>query len=170
MSAPSAQKKPDELLSIETLKKKPALLYGSIGGVVLVVGLLIFAVVSMTRGKKGGSRVEAPEALPVADAYTRLPAAPAPTPAMGQPQALPALLPSRTEVLLTQLQENSRNNPEVWANILRGWLTEEEAGLMTRHASHRKHIVKNRRIAKGGHTTGRSGRQDRWRADEAVER
>ena len=126
LSAPSAQKKPDELLSIETLKKKPALLYGSIGGVVLVVGLLIFAVVSMTRGKKGGSRVEAPEALPVADAYTRLPAAPAPTPAMGQPQALPALLPSRTEVLLTQLQENSRNNPEVWANILRGWLTEEE--------------------------------------------
>jgi hypothetical protein len=29
-------------------------------------------------------------------------------------------------VLLTQLQENSRNNPEAWANILRGWLGEEE--------------------------------------------
>jgi flagellar biosynthesis/type III secretory pathway M-ring protein FliF/YscJ len=36
-------------------------------------------------------------------------------------------MPSRTEVLLTQLQENSRNNPEAWANILRGWLNEEEA-------------------------------------------
>ena len=32
-------------------------------------------------------------------------------------------MPSRTEVLLTQLQENSRNNPEAWANILRGWLS-----------------------------------------------
>ena len=36
-------------------------------------------------------------------------------------------MPSRTEVLLTQLQENGKNNPEVWAGILRGWLTEEEA-------------------------------------------
>jgi flagellar biosynthesis/type III secretory pathway M-ring protein FliF/YscJ len=35
-------------------------------------------------------------------------------------------MPSRTEVLLNQLQENSRNNPEAWANILRGWLAEEE--------------------------------------------
>jgi flagellar M-ring protein FliF len=122
LSAPSAQKKPDELLSIETLKKKPALLYGSIGGVVLVIGLVIFA---LTRGKKGG-RVETQEALPVADAYSRLPAPPPlPTPAVAG-QQLPALMPSRTEVLLTQLQENSRNNPEVWANILRGWLTEEE--------------------------------------------
>ena len=40
---------------------------------------------------------------------------------------LPALMPSRTEVLLTQLQESGKNNPEVWAGILRGWLTEEEA-------------------------------------------
>jgi flagellar biosynthesis/type III secretory pathway M-ring protein FliF/YscJ len=47
--------------------------------------------------------------------------------AIGEPSRLPALLPSRTEVLLTQLQENSRNNPEAWANILRGWLAEEEA-------------------------------------------
>jgi flagellar biosynthesis/type III secretory pathway M-ring protein FliF/YscJ len=29
-------------------------------------------------------------------------------------------------VLLTQLQENSRNNPEAWANVLRSWLAEEE--------------------------------------------
>jgi flagellar biosynthesis/type III secretory pathway M-ring protein FliF/YscJ len=45
---------------------------------------------------------------------------------MGAPSHLPALMPSRTEVLLNQLQENSRNNPEAWANILRGWLGEEE--------------------------------------------
>lgn len=123
LSKPSAQKKPDDLLSIETLKKKPALLYGSIAGVVLVVGLVIFA---MTRGKKRAPTVEMQEALPVADAYARLPVAPAPSAPIGQAPALPALMPSRTEVLLTQLQENSRNNPEVWANILRGWLTEEE--------------------------------------------
>ncbi len=47
--------------------------------------------------------------------------------ALGEPSRLPALMPSRTEVLLNQLQENSRNNPEAWANILRGWLAEEEA-------------------------------------------
>jgi hypothetical protein len=52
--------------------------------------------------------------------------------AAGAPQALgshplPALMPSRTEVLLSQLQESGKNNPEVWAGILRGWLTEEEA-------------------------------------------
>jgi len=123
LSKPSPQKKPDELLSIETLKKKPALLYGSIGGVVLVVGLVIFA---MTRGKKRAATVETQQALPVADAYARLPVAPAPHTPVGQTAPLPALMPSRSEVLLTQLQENSRNNPEVWANILRGWLTEEE--------------------------------------------
>ncbi len=47
-------------------------------------------------------------------------------PAVGTATHLPALMPSRTEVLLTQLQESSRNNPEAWANILRGWLAEEE--------------------------------------------
>jgi len=123
VSKPSPQKKPDELLSIETLKKKPALLYGSIGGVVLLVGLVIFA---MTRGKTRAATVETQQALPVADAYARLPVAPAPHTPVGQTAPLPALMPSRSEVLLTQLQENSRNNPEVWANILRGWLTEEE--------------------------------------------
>ena len=36
-------------------------------------------------------------------------------------------LRSRDAVLASQLQENGRNNPEVWANVLRGWLAEEEA-------------------------------------------
>jgi flagellar biosynthesis/type III secretory pathway M-ring protein FliF/YscJ len=40
---------------------------------------------------------------------------------------MPALMPSRTEVLLGQLQETGRNNPELWAGILRGWLAEEES-------------------------------------------
>jgi flagellar M-ring protein FliF len=125
---PPAPKKPDEVFSIETLKKKPALLWGSVGGGVLVIGLVIFAIVSMARGNKRAASLEAQEVLPAADAYTRLPVAAAgPIAAVaGQPSHLPALMPSRTEVLLTQLQENSRNNPEAWANILRGWLGEEE--------------------------------------------
>ncbi len=125
LGAPGAQKKPDEVFSIETLKKKPALLYGSIGGVVLVIGLVVFAI---TRGRKKGGNVEAQEALPVVDTYAGLPpAAMGATASLAEPSRLPALMPSRTEVLLTQLQENSRNNPEAWANILRGWLSEEEA-------------------------------------------
>jgi flagellar M-ring protein FliF len=125
MGAPGKQKKPDEVFSIETLKKKPALLWGSVGGAVLVIGLAVFA---MMRGGKRGASMETREALPVADAYAGLPAAPGGAAVgLGEPSRLPALMPSRTEVLLTQLQENSRNNPEVWANILRGWLSEEEA-------------------------------------------
>lgn len=126
LGAPSSQKKPDEVFSIETLKKKPALLYGSIGGAVLVIGLIVFAIVKMMGGKKSG-RASVQEALPVVDAYTGIPAAQTPGGvALSPPSHLPALMPSRTEVLLNQLQDTSRNNPEAWANVLRGWLTEEE--------------------------------------------
>jgi flagellar biosynthesis/type III secretory pathway M-ring protein FliF/YscJ len=45
----------------------------------------------------------------------------------GMPSNIPALMPSRSETLLAQLQESGRNNPELWANVLRGWLAEEEA-------------------------------------------
>jgi hypothetical protein len=79
------------------------------------------------RGGKGGTTVETHGALPVVDTYAGLP--PGPTgaaPAVSEPTRFPALMPSRTEVLLTQLQENSRNNPEAWANVLRSWLAEEE--------------------------------------------
>jgi flagellar M-ring protein FliF len=131
LGAPGAQKKPDEVFSIETLKKKPALMYGTIGGGVVVIGLIVFGIVKMAGGKKGG-RADGQVALPVAaDAYVGLPAGPMPggtainAPPMGT--SLPALMPSRTEVLLNQLQESSRNNPEAWAGILRGWLSEEES-------------------------------------------
>ena len=122
-----AQKKPDEVLSIETLKKKPALLWGSVAGVVLLIGLVSFVLARLMRGGKGSASVETREALPVVDTYAGLPAGPAgaATP-IGEPSRLPALMPSRTEVLLNQLTENSRNNPEAWANVLRSWLAEEE--------------------------------------------
>jgi flagellar M-ring protein FliF len=126
LGAPGAQKKTDEVFSIETLKKKPAVLWGSVGGAVLVIGLVVFAV---TRGRKAGASVETRGALPVVDTYAALPPGTptGATAALAEPSRLPALMPSRTEVLLTQLQENSRNNPEAWANVLRGWLSEEEA-------------------------------------------
>jgi flagellar M-ring protein FliF len=122
------QKAPDQVFSIETLKKKPALLWGSVGGIVLVIGLVVFGIIKMMRGgNRGGAGVETREALPVVDAYTGLPSAASAATPIGEPSRLPALMPSRTEVLLTQLQENRSNNPEAWANILRSWLTEEEA-------------------------------------------
>jgi flagellar M-ring protein FliF len=128
LGPPGADKKTDEVFSIETLKKKPALLWGSVGGVVLVIGLVVFAIVKMMRGGNRGSIVDAREALPAVDTYAGLPSGPAGMAAsLGEPARLPALMPSRTEVLLNQLQENSRNNPEAWANVLRGWLAEEES-------------------------------------------
>jgi flagellar biosynthesis/type III secretory pathway M-ring protein FliF/YscJ len=128
LSAPEAPKKPDVVFSIETLKKKPALLWGSVGGAVLLIALLGFALARLMRGGKGEASVETRQALPVVDTYAGLPAGPTAgaAPAMSEPARFPALMPSRTEVLLTQLQENSRNNPEAWANVLRSWLAEEE--------------------------------------------
>jgi flagellar M-ring protein FliF len=121
MRPPESAKKPDEVLSLETLKKKPALLWGSVGGAVLLVALVVFA---MTRGRKKGVTFETREVLPVSAPPAGALAAATVGPDTHQ---LPALMPSRTEVLLSQLQENGKNNPEVWAGILRGWLTEEES-------------------------------------------
>ena len=127
LGAPGAQKKPDEVLSLETLKKKPALLWGSVAGVVLVIGLLAFVLARLMGGGKRAASVETHQALPVVDTYAGLPPGPPGAAApLGEPSRLPALMPSRTEVLLTQLQENRSNNPEAWANILRSWLSEEE--------------------------------------------
>jgi flagellar M-ring protein FliF len=104
------------------LKNKPVL-YGSIAGVLLMIGVVIFAV---TRGKKREVEVDMGEALPPSASI------PATSLASGggmsvMPSNVPALMPSRTEALLAQLQESGRNNPELWANVLRGWLAEEEA-------------------------------------------
>jgi flagellar M-ring protein FliF len=105
------------------LKNKPVL-YGGIAGVVLMIGVVIFAV---TRSKKRKVEIDMGEALPPA---VTMPATPLPSGNTGpsaMPSNVPALMPSRTEALLAQLQENGRNNPEQWANVLRGWLAEEEA-------------------------------------------
>jgi flagellar biosynthesis/type III secretory pathway M-ring protein FliF/YscJ len=80
----------------------------------------------MMRGGKRGQSAEAQHALPAVDTYAGLPGGPAAAATIAEAARLPALLPSRTEVLLNQLQDNSRNNPEAWANVLRGWLSEEE--------------------------------------------
>jgi flagellar M-ring protein FliF len=103
------------------LKNKPVL-YGAIAGVVLMIGVVIFAV--SRGGRKSDVELDMGEALPPV-ASTPLP--PGNTGMHALPSNVPALMPSRTEALLAQLQENGRNNPEQWANVLRGWLAEEEA-------------------------------------------
>ncbi len=130
-AAPAAPPKTDDAFSLESLKKKPALLWGSVGGAALLLLLVGFVVV---RGMKRGRAAEPQAALPQPVAPSAVPAS---LPAAGSSEAalaaaidrarVPALMPSRTEVLLTQLQEGGRNNPEAWAGILRGWLSEEEA-------------------------------------------
>ena len=124
---PDASKKPDEVLSLETLKKKPALLWGSVGGGVLLVGVLVFA---MTRSGKRRTTFETRETLPATPPPAGVLAPTVATPnvaSIAESHQLPALMPSRTEVLLNQLHDTGKNNPEVWAGILRGWLTEEDA-------------------------------------------
>ena len=120
-AAPASAKKPDEVFSLETLKKKPAVLWGSVGGAVLLLSLVAFA---LTRGRKAKVNLETRQALPVASPPAAALAAPPP---LTETHQIPALMPSRTEVLLNQIQDSGRNNPELWAGILRGWLTEEEA-------------------------------------------
>jgi flagellar M-ring protein FliF len=121
---PDSPKKTDDVLSLEALKKKPALLWGSVGGAVLLLALIIFA---FTRGGRGRVTVETREALPVATPESIPAAIQAGAPPGTEMPRLPALMPSRTEVLLTQLQESGKNNPEAWANILRSWLAEGDA-------------------------------------------
>ena len=135
MELPPAQTsepaKRDHLTGIDALKQKPMILWGSAGGAVVVIALVIFA---MSRGKKKERLQDMPEVLPPASTMASLAAAAGSQP-LGQTGAiaanegsrLPALMPSRTEVLLNQLQESGRNNPEAWAGVLRGWLSEEEA-------------------------------------------
>ncbi len=126
-TAPVAEpRKPDNLTGLDALKQKPAILWGSVGGGVVVIAVLVFA---LTRGKKRAPAPNMPEVLTAGSPMPNLVAAGSPPGAVaaGESSRLPALMPSRTEVLLTQLQESGRNNPEAWAGILRGWLAEEEA-------------------------------------------
>jgi flagellar M-ring protein FliF len=122
-------KKTEDSFSLEALKKKPALLWGSVAGAVFVLAMVAFV---FTRGRRTQQSYQAPEALPA-------PVSPAPLQpgmpaaidqaymASGDRSRIPALMPSRTEVLISQLQENGKNNPAAWAGVLRGWLSEEEA-------------------------------------------
>jgi flagellar M-ring protein FliF len=126
-SAPAPEPAKRDLTALDTLKQNPMILWGSAGGAVVVIALVIFAV---SRGKKREPLQDMPEVLPPVASMASLSATGASQPgAIGASEGsrLPALMPSRTEVLLTQLQESGRNNPEAWAGILRGWLSEEEA-------------------------------------------
>jgi flagellar biosynthesis/type III secretory pathway M-ring protein FliF/YscJ len=85
----------------------------------------------MARGRKKTAAPAMPEVLaaPASGPAGLPPASPSQAGALqgGDMPQFPALMPSRTEVLLKQLQDAGRNNPEAWAGVLRGWLSEEEA-------------------------------------------
>lgn len=117
---PAPQKKPEITTQAQDLLKNKPVVWGAAAGGALI---LIVIVAGIARGKKRRKNVDIGEPL--------LPAAAPSSPAAaiaGNTSAVPSLPPSRTEALLKQLQEAGRNNPEQWAGVLRGWLSEEEAG------------------------------------------
>ena len=118
-AAPAA-KKPESPFSMEALKKNPTMLYGTGAAVVaiLLVGFLAFG------RKKRGEPIPVQAALPAATTPAIVSAANAPE-AVAAAAKLPALLPSKSESLLNQLQETGRKDPEAWAGVVRGWLAEE---------------------------------------------
>src|SRR5580658_8811052 len=59
--APEPVKQHDNLTALETLKQKPMILWGSAGGAVVVIALVVFAV---SRGKKREPARDMPEVLP----------------------------------------------------------------------------------------------------------
>ena len=125
-SSPESANPNTKLTGLEALKQKPMVLYGSAAGAALVISLAVFAI---ARGKKKQHGANMPELLPPPVSLASLAASPLQAGgalAAADPSRLPALMPSRTEVLITQLQESGRNNPEAWAGVLRGWLAEEE--------------------------------------------
>lgn len=116
-----APKKTDETLSIETLKKKPAILYGAGGAVVLLLLVAFFAFGRRKNEAAVPVQVALPAPLPQAMLSASAGAAGIAPPA----STLPALMPTKSELLLAQLQDNARKDPEAWAGVVRGWLAEE---------------------------------------------
>jgi len=119
--APQAAKKTEPATPLEMLKSKPWI-WGAAGGGVLMGAVMIFG---LMRSRKKRTMVEVEEPLPLAAAPVSHAVSSAPM--LNAPHAAPALPPSRTEVLLNQIQEAGRTNPDLWVGVLRGWLAEEEA-------------------------------------------
>jgi len=117
-ASPVTQKKPEAIPAQDLLKNKNVI-YGAGAGAVLIV---VVFVAGIMRGKKRRKNLDMREPLPLP-----APAAIQTAAAIAQPEnSIPSLPPSRTEALMKQLQEAGRNNPELWAGILRGWISEEE--------------------------------------------
>ena len=116
-----APKKTDETFSVETLKKKPAILYGAGGGVVLLLLLAFFAF----GRRKSEAAIPVQVALPAPAPQAMLPAAAGAAGIAPPATTLPALMPTKSELLLAQLQDNAKKDPEAWAGVVRGWLAEE---------------------------------------------
>ena len=120
---PAPQQKQQPPTVQDLLKNKDVLIGAGAGGALMLI-VIVFGVM---RGKKGNKSIAVHEPLPLPAGSPLHPAAAIASAAGEHPGAMPALPPSRTEALLRQLQDAGKNNPELWAGILRGWLSEEEA-------------------------------------------
>jgi flagellar M-ring protein FliF len=116
-----APKKTDETFSVETLKKKPAVLYGAGGAMVLVLLLAFFAF----GRRKSEAAIPVQVALPAPPPQAILSAAVGAAGIAPPASTMPALMPTKSELLLAQLQDNAKKDPEAWAGVVRGWLAEE---------------------------------------------
>lgn len=124
-SAKQKSKKTDVSFQ-DLIKSNPLLLWGSIGGLVVVV-LMAFLLFRRKRVKT--EIVEGRAALPPGagghDAVTLSAAAQenAKADSSGGVLQLPA---SRIEVIASQLRESATQDAEAWAQLLRSWIAEEE--------------------------------------------
>ncbi|MGH9592690.1 MAG: flagellar basal-body MS-ring/collar protein FliF, partial [Bryobacteraceae bacterium] len=127
-SEPSTDSKPAlQLTVVEQLKKNPKMLYGTIGGaVVVLVGVVFLFTRLMKKPEREAVEVTQVSSLPPASAEPNTPRAAvrdqwAPSLASS---SLPALSPARVEVLATQIRETAQKDAEAYAGVLRGWLRE----------------------------------------------
>ena len=103
----------------------------------------------MKSGGNRGANAGSTAALPAVD-YLRRPAvgATGSQPPSEEPSRLPALMPSRTEVLLDAAAGKQPEQSGSMGQILRGWLSEEEAQLIIAHDRQRKALDQDHRALK----------------------
>jgi flagellar M-ring protein FliF len=129
-ASPQPVKPPTGPLSpIEELKRNPLLLGGVAAGVLVVLAVVGGAIFLMLRGKRRSGAAGMQEQLPhlgeraLAGAASGAPGLP-----MTQPldmSLVPALAASRVEVLAGQLRAGAPKDSELYASVLRGWLSQE---------------------------------------------
>jgi flagellar M-ring protein FliF len=110
----------------DQLKNKPVLIGIGSAAVALVLGLGFF----LRKRKRGKAELVAAAALPAAaEEYDRVALAHGAREDNGQDRKQGSALqlpPARAEVITAQLRESVSRDAELWAGVLRAWLSEEE--------------------------------------------